>query len=190
MAPPLTRVVCELHRFAQAPASDAELLGRFVATRDDAAFQSLVERHAPMVLRLCRRLVGDAHLADDACQATFVVLARKAATLGHPVNLAGWLYGVAQRVALKSRRWRRCLPAITDAPDPSPDPLSALTARELLVVLEEELAQLPESHRMAVVLCCLEGLSRDAAAQHLGCTLGALRGWLARGRQRLHPRLA
>lgn len=191
MSLPLTRVVSELHRFAQ-PLSDAELLERFVSEQDEAAFTVLVERHGPMVLRLCRRVL-DMHAADDAVQATFLVLARKAATLRRPAALAGWLYGVAQRIALKACRGHRSLSRCRAYPpalhDPAPDPLSALTARELLLALEEELARLPERYRMAIVVCCLEGHSRDEAATRLGCTTGALRGWLERGRARLHARL-
>ncbi len=117
---------------------------------------------------------------------------RKAATLPRPDGLASWLYAVAQRIAFKARRvdhrLRRCA-AVAEPSDPSADPLAALTARELVVILEEELQRLPASHRMAVVACCLEGHSREEAAALLGCTTGALRGWLERGRARLHARL-
>ncbi len=104
----------------------------------------------------------------------------------NPQTLAGWLYGVAQRIALKSRRadrrLRRCT-AVAEPCDPSADPLAALTVRELLVILEEELQRLPASHRMAVVACCLEGHSREEAAALLGCTTGrCAAGWSAAGR--------
>jgi RNA polymerase sigma factor (sigma-70 family) len=185
----LARIVSELERVARPATSDAELLGRFAAQRDDTAFRALVDRHGPMVLRVARRILGDVHAAEDVLQATFLVLARKAAAIGQPTALAGWLYGVAQRIACQARHTRRPTMPVPELLDPAPDPLSSLTARELLVVLEEELARLPVTYRMAVVLCCLEGHSRDEAAARLGCTPGALRGWLERGRARLHTRL-
>jgi RNA polymerase sigma factor (sigma-70 family) len=185
----LARIVSELERVARPPASDAELLARFAARRDDRAFGALVDRHGPMVLGVAGRILGDAHAAEDVLQATFLVLARKVSAIAQPTALAAWLYGVAQRIACQARHARRPTAPLPERFDPAPDPLSSLTARELLVVLEEELAQLPVTYRMAVVLCCLEGHSRDEAAARLGCTPGALRGWLERGRARLHARL-
>jgi len=136
---------------------DAALLERYVGYRDEAAFAALVERHGPMVLRLCRRILADGGLAEDAFQATFLVLARKAATIPLSCPLAAWLYGVARRVALKARRARTPSPIPDDASDPRPDPLSQLTARELLDLLDEGLQSLPQRQRMPLVLCCLEG---------------------------------
>jgi RNA polymerase sigma factor (sigma-70 family) len=185
----LARIMSELERVARPPASDAELLARFASRRDDTAFGTLVDRHGPMVLRVARRILGDVHAAEDVLQATFLVLARKASSIGQPTALAAWLYGVAQRIACQARHGRRPTAPLPERFDPAPDPLSSLTARELLVVLEEELARLPMTYRMAVVLCCLEGHSRDEAAACLGCTTGALRGWLERGRARLHAGL-
>src|SRR5262249_31583660 len=105
MAQPLTRLLRQLRHLSASPepASDADLIGRFVRRRDEEAFAALVERHGPMVLNACRRVLGDVHAAEDAFQAVFLVLARKAATLSRPEALAGWLYGVACRVALKLR---------------------------------------------------------------------------------------
>jgi RNA polymerase sigma factor (sigma-70 family) len=146
-----------------------------------------------MVLNLCRRLLGDAHAAEDCFQAAFLVLARKARSVARPAALAGWLYGVARRVALKARSRRRPYAELTDdrnCPDPRRDPLAELTARDVLRVLEEEVGQLPESHRLPVVLCCLEGLSLEEAARRLGATPGSVRARLARGRRRLRLRLA
>jgi RNA polymerase sigma factor (sigma-70 family) len=193
---PLTRLISRLHRLAAPPAAepDAVLLDRFVRRRDEGAFAELVARHGPLVYGACVRVLADRHAAEDAFQATFLVLARKAASVGRPAALAGWLYGVARRVALKARaagRRDRCqgLPA-ADPPDPHPDPLAALTARDLLGVLEEEVDRLPEGQRLAVATCCLEGLSQEEAARRLGWTAGAVKGRLERGRARLHARLA
>jgi RNA polymerase sigma factor (sigma-70 family) len=174
-------------------APDADLLGRFARLRDEGAFAALLARHGPMVLGVCRRVLGDAHAAEDAFQATFLVLARKAASLRRPAALAGWLYGVATRVARKARvAGSRRPSSLGEAPEPTdllPDPLDRLTARELLAVLEEEVQRLPQGQRLAVALCCLEGLSQEEAAQRLGCSAGAVKGRLERGRQRLHERL-
>jgi RNA polymerase sigma factor (sigma-70 family) len=185
----LRRLLRQLAASAVA-APDADLLGRFARHRDEEAFAALVARHGPMVLSACRRVLGDAHAAEDAFQATFLVLARKADSLRRPAALAGWLYGVAGRVARKARG--RSSSSLAEAPepaDPRPDPLDRLTARELLAVLEEEVQRLPQGQRLAVVLCCLEGLSQEEAALRLGCTAGAVKGRLERGRQRLHDRL-
>jgi RNA polymerase sigma factor (sigma-70 family) len=193
----LTHLLHRLRRLTALPAADSDrvLLDRFARRRDEEAFAALVARHGPMVLNVCRRVLGEAPDAEDAFQATFLVLAKKAHSLGRPAALAGWLHGVARRVALKARtaRGRRASTGLTGAPeppDPRPDPLAALTARDLLAALEEEVARLPEVYRLAVVLVCLEGLSQEEAAQRLGCTAGAVKGRLERGRRRLHERLA
>jgi RNA polymerase sigma factor (sigma-70 family) len=194
MAQPLTRLLRQLRHLSASPepASDADLIGRFVRRRDEEAFAALVERHGPMVLNACRRVLGDVHAAEDAFQAVFLVLARKAATLSRPEALAGWLYGVASRVALKARRGARPqerLAGASELTDPSPDPLAEVSARDLLATLEREVQRLPQAYRLAVVLCCLEGLSQEEAAHRLGCTPAALRGRLERGRKRLHREL-
>src|SRR5262249_4377508 len=154
-------------------------LRRFAGRREEDAFAALVGRHGPMVLHACRRLLGDRPAAEDAFQATFLVLARKAGSLNRPDALAGWLYGVAYRVAPKARRAeaRRDHAGLADGPepaDPRPDPLAEVSARDLLRVLEEEVQRLPQAYRMAVALCCLEGLSQEEAARRLGCTPGAV----------------
>src|SRR5215468_2816018 len=124
--------------------TDAQLLERFLNQREEAAFTALLRRHGPLVFGVCRRLLGDAHDAEDAFQATFLILARKAGSLSRPEGLAAFLYGTAYRVALKARgrlarRPVQGLPAGEAAlPDPNPDPLAQVTARELLCALEEE----------------------------------------------------
>jgi RNA polymerase sigma factor (sigma-70 family) len=190
--------VADLVRHLQQPVGlpDAALLERFIRHRDEAAFAALVARHGPMVLRVCRRAIGDAHAADDAFQATFLVLARRAAAVRRPESLAAWLHGVAHRVALKARASfaRRSLhEAALPEPgpcDPRPDPLEDLSARELLGLLDAEVRQLPEVYRLPVILCCLEGHTQEEAARQLGWSAGSVKGRLERGRARLHARLA
>jgi RNA polymerase sigma factor (sigma-70 family) len=181
--------------FAADRTSDAALLQRFVQQRDDEAFAALLARHAPMVLGVCRRMLTNRHDAEDAAQAVFLVLARRASTIRPPHRLANWLYGVARHVAWKSRRTnarrrRRELgesgQAVRREP---PDPLEELSGRELLAVLDEELERLPEPYRLAVLLCGVEGLSQEEAARRLGWTPGSVKARLERGRARLHTQL-
>jgi RNA polymerase sigma factor (sigma-70 family) len=171
--------------------SDAVLLQRYVHQRDEAAFAALVARHGNWVLRLCRRILGDAHAAEDAFQATFLILAQKAHSLKQPDALPAWLYGVARRVALKARtksvRPRQLLDkTLIDA---RADPLTQVSARELLDILGEEVHRLSAAQRSAVVMCCLEGRPQEEAARMLGWTAGSLKGHLERGRRRLQDRL-
>jgi RNA polymerase sigma factor (sigma-70 family) len=186
-----------LRRLAAAPStlSDAELLERFLAQRDEESFALVVARHGPMVLRLCRRLVGEPHLAEDCFQATFLILARNAASVRRRSSLAAWLHGVALRVArraLTTARRRRGLPLGQDEgpADRHGPPLAELSARELLTAVDEEVQQLPEAYRLPVILCCLEGHTREEAARLLGWTPGSVKGRLERGRERLHRRLS
>jgi RNA polymerase sigma factor (sigma-70 family) len=172
--------------------ADAELLERFVCGRDTAAFELLVWRHGPMVLNVCRRIVRDAHSAEDAFQATFLVLARKAAGISRRAALAGWLYQVAYRVALRARQGiaRR---ATREAPlDDMPEPpaAAAIPAADWLPILDEEIHQLPEKYRLPVVLCHLEGQTLAEAAAALGCPRGTVAVRLHRARQLLRARLS
>jgi RNA polymerase sigma factor (sigma-70 family) len=176
------------------PATDAALLARYLAVADEAAFAVLVHRHGSLVFNVCRRVLGDIHDAEDAFQGTFLVLARKAATVRPREALTSWLHGVARRVALKARsaRIRRCQqgwPLLSPPPDPCPDPLAELSAREALGIIDEELQRLAEVYRLPVILCCLEGRSLEEAARQLGWTPASVKGRLERGRARLHDRL-
>jgi RNA polymerase sigma factor (sigma-70 family) len=189
-----TSLLSHLHRLVPADGADADWLARFVANHDEAAFALLVGRHGPMVWRLCRRMVGDAHLAEDCFQATFLALARQAASIRRPGALAAWLYGVAYRVAATARREQRRREtlggdAVAECADRRPHALDRLTGRELMMVFETELQRLPESYRLPIVLCCVEGLSLEEAAGRLGWTAGSVKGRLERGRARLHARL-
>jgi RNA polymerase sigma factor (sigma-70 family) len=175
------------------PESDAALLGRFVSG-DEAAFNELLGRHGPMVWRVCRRVLGDAHTVEDAFQAAFLVLARRAGSIRQPSRLTGWLYGVALRVARKARGAgaRRQFGRAADGTEPSArgrEPVAELTARELLHALDEEVERLPEVYRLPLILCALEGLPQDEVARRLGWTPGSVKGRLERGRRRLHARL-
>jgi RNA polymerase sigma factor (sigma-70 family) len=193
MSPRTGQLLRQLHRLAAGPepAPDAVLLGRFVRQRDEAAFAELARRHGPMVLAVCRRALGDEQGAEDACQATFLVLARKAAAV-RPASVAAWLHSTARHLALRCRRAedrRRRREAGRPAAAPPRGPLDELSAREALVLLDEELARLPEAYRLPLVLCALEGRTADEAARLLGCSPGSVRGRLGRGRARLHARL-
>src|SRR5262249_50383230 len=139
---------------------DRELMRRFASGRDEVAFEALVRRHGPMVLRVCRRILRDAHDAEDAFQATFLVLARKAAALRHQESVGNWLYGVASRLSLRARTdaARRRDQERRATARAGPDPLADLTVREAQQLLVEELTRLPDRYRAALVLCHLEGL--------------------------------
>jgi RNA polymerase sigma factor (sigma-70 family) len=200
MAANAAQLVHHLRRLADSSvmgaAADAVLLERYIQRRDEDAFAILVARYGPMVLRLCRRVLPDAHAAEDCLQATFLVLARNAASVRRRDSLATFLYGVAYRVAHKARlarlRRQREKPLLADqAPaDPHPSPLDELTGRELLTVLDQEVQRLPQRYRLPVILCCLEGRTREEAASQLGWSAGSLKGRLERGRATLHARLA
>jgi RNA polymerase sigma factor (sigma-70 family) len=188
----LQRVRSVAGRRPPAADTDPELLDRFATARDEAAFEALVARHYPMVLGVCRRVVNHAEDAEDACQATFLALARQAATVRRREALAGWLYRVARRIALKTRTSAVRRAARADAVATAPAAVEAtpdVTWREALAVLDEELVRMPAAYRSALVLCYLEGKTQDEAARQLGRSLGALRGQLERGREKLRARL-
>lgn len=177
-----------------AGASPAELLQRFCADRDQAAFTELVRRFGPLVLRVSRRMLDNEAEAEDVFQATFVVLARKASVIARPETLGPWLHGVACRLALKARgqtqrRQRRECGGM-DAALVQCQAQTAAPQDDLRSILDEELDRLPETYRVPLVLCYLEGRSQSEAAQHLGCQEPALRMRLMRGRELLRERLA
>jgi RNA polymerase sigma-70 factor (ECF subfamily) len=171
--------------------SDAELLARFLAARDEAAFEALVWRHGPAVRAVCRAVLGRPADADDAFQATFLVLARKAGSVRRHAAVGGWLLGVAARVARKLRRQRgRHPPTAEDLsmiPDPAgpPDP-----AADVRAVIDEEIARLPERYRLVVQLCYLAGHTTAEAADRLGRPRGTVLSRLAAARELLRRRLA
>jgi RNA polymerase sigma factor (sigma-70 family) len=172
--------------------SDRELLERFASARDEAAFTVLIERHGPMVLGVCRRALPNFHDAEDACQAAFLVLARKAASVRKKTSLSSWLHGVACRLALTVKRdhaRRKSRERAVDAPAPR-DPAAEVTWREVQTILDEELQQLPERYRAPLILCYLECITRDEAAGQLGLSPGSLHGRLQRARDMLRERLA
>jgi RNA polymerase sigma factor (sigma-70 family) len=170
---------------------DGDLLERFVAACDEAAFTALLERHGPMVLGVCRRALPDRHDAEDAFQATFLVLARKAASVRKQASLGCWLHGVAGRVAAKLKRGhaRRRERERGAAPPVPRGPAEEVSWREVQAALDEELGRLPERYRAPLVLCYLECLTRDEAAQQLGLSAGSLHGRLERARGLLRQRL-
>lgn len=172
--------------------TDQELLERFARQGDAAAFAVLVQRHGAMVLRVCQRVLRNAHDAEDAFQAAFLVLARKASGIRKQASVGSWLFGVAYRIALRARaNARKRLARETEAaarPPPNPPPNEALDGlRELL---DEELARLPEKYRSPVVLCYLESKTHVEAAQQLGWNRRTVKSRLERARNLLRTRLA
>lgn len=173
---------------AATPETDADLLGRFLQSRDEAAFTAIVRRHGPLVFGVSRRVAGDHHLAEDAFQAVFVVLAAKAGAVRPRSALPGWLYGVASRVALRARTMsdrRRKWEARAPLPAPPSEPADA----DLVALLDEEVGRLPDGLRRAVVLCELQGHSRKDAAAELGVPEGTVSSRLAAARKALAARL-
>jgi RNA polymerase sigma factor (sigma-70 family) len=172
---------------------DGKLLRRFLNAGEGAAFGELVRRHGPMVLGVCRRILQDGHAAEDAFQATFLVLLRRARALGgQRGSLAGWLYTVASHVALKARadaaRRRAKEGQVVDMP--RADAQAEQVWPDLQPVLDEELNRLPETYRAALVLCYLQGKTNEEAGRLLGWPVGTVKSRLARARELLRGRLA
>lgn len=171
--------------------SDATLLDRFIAARDEAAFEALVRRHGPKVLRLCRRRLGDGQDADDAFQATFLVLVDRADRIHFTGDIGGWLCGVARRVADRARmradRRRVREGAAVDVDHVAGPDEPGLD--DLGPILRAEVGRLPEKYRRAIELCYWEGMSSEQAAERLRCPAGTLKWRLSRAREILRGRL-
>ncbi len=171
---------------------DGELLRRFSREADGQAFAALLRRHGPMVWAACRRILPGTHDAEDMLQATFLVLARKAATLRGHGSVGGWLFGVAHRLALRVRsdQARRRARESLAARGAANDPLAEITLREAQRLFDDALIRLPERCRSALVLCHLEGLTQEEAARQLGCSRSTLKRRLEDGRGRLRDLLS
>ena len=171
--------------------SEWQLLERYLDCRDEAAFEALVTRHGPMVLSVCRRMLADWTDVEDAFQATFLVLVRRARHLGPHDAIGPWLYGVATRVAMRSRseaaRRRRFQPITSEVPAVALD--RSIANREIGDILDQELSRLPSKYRHPVVLCYLEGQTHEEAARQLKWPIGTVKGRLARARGLLQSRL-
>ncbi|MBL8798993.1 MAG: sigma-70 family RNA polymerase sigma factor [Planctomycetia bacterium] len=181
--------------------SDGQLLERFVQRRDESAFALLMQRHGPLVLSVCRRVLHDPNDVDDAFQAVFVVLVRRAGAVDRNRSLASWLHGVAYRTALKARaraarlrsreQQAEAMPSIAAAEIDAlaADPGGSLALHEMRVVLDDELNRLPEKYRAPLLLCYLEGKTNEQAAEDLGCPVGSMSWRLEKGRELLRQRL-
>src|SRR5262249_16415781 len=169
--------------------SDWQLLQRFVNGREEAAFETVIRRHAPLVFGVCRRVLGNLQDAEDAFQATFLVLLRKASSLDRRRPLSNWLYGVAHPTPREARpaaaRGRRKEPHMEPPAQATPDDVM----RESLTLLDQELSRLPDKYRAPLVLCELQGKTRKEAARLLGGPEGPVAGRLARARALLARRL-
>jgi polysaccharide export outer membrane protein len=174
--------------------TDEQLLGLFIDRGDEAAFESIIDRHGPRVLRVCRQVLRRPHDAEDVFQATFLLLATNAAQIRKRASLGDWLYGVAHRVAVRSnvKASRRSVVEGRRRGDeirpPTPD--DEIERRELRRVVHEEIDRLPERLRLPVLLCYLEGRTNEDVAKDLGCPSGTVKFRLAKAREVLHGRLS
>jgi|SRR5579884_173456 len=171
--------------------TDAQLLERWVGRHDPAAFELMLWRHGPMVLNTCRRLLPRREDIEDAFQATFLVLVRKAGSIRRREGLAAWLHRVACRIACRARASisHRASREQLLAETPAAPQLETPAERELSAILDEEIELLPAHYRHALILCCLEGKSQEEAARLLNRPRGTVSSWLTRGRERLRQRL-
>jgi RNA polymerase sigma factor (sigma-70 family) len=173
--------------------TDEKLLADYLSHRDELAFEALVRRYGPMVFRVSRDILGDREHAEDAFQATFLVLSRQAGSIHQHRSLNRWLYEVACRISRRERRrldrlrsQERQVPEMESAASPDFDPAD----RELKPILHEEIGRLPSKLRDAIVLCYFDGLTMDAAAQRIGCPVSTFKSRLRKGRDLLRSRLA
>lgn len=193
--PALTAVIHHLRSLVEktneARLSDRQLLERYLVYRDEAAFTVLVRRHGPLVLSACRRVLTEEADVEDAFQATFLVLLRKSSSVRWQASLGSWLFGAAHRIALKARTRalrRRRHEAEASRQQQRPEDRSAdLSWREALGLLHEELDRLPDKYRLPLLLCYLDGKTREEAAQLLNCSAGSIKGWLEPADERPEP---
>src|SRR5262245_42556022 len=196
-AHPTTPLADHLRRTVEmaslAPLSDRELLERFVARQDRAACEALVWRHGALVLAACRQVLDAPADVEDAFQATFLTLLRKASAVRKREAVGSWLFGTAHHIAVQARlsagRRRRREARAAAVREPGVQPAPDLSWREAVGVLHEELDRLPDRFRLPLLLCYLQGKSRDEAAEQLGWTPSSVRGRLERGRAALRKRL-
>ena len=173
--------------------TDSQLVERFLAGREEseAAFRVLIQRHGPMVLGICRRILGDEHAAEDAFQATFLTLVKKARGLRDRGLLTAWLYGVATRVSHKERaRGARRRVVERHVAERAPQIAACPEPGDLQSLIDEEIRRLPERYRLPLVLCHVEGLRHEEVARRIGCPVGTVESRLSRARERLRMRLA
>jgi RNA polymerase sigma factor (sigma-70 family) len=187
----ISYVIERLRRDLTADLTDGQLLERFIAHREEAAFETLVRRHGPLVWGVCRGIVRDHHDAEDCFQAVFLVLARKAASIASRELLANWLYGVAHNVARKAEAVNMKRRAREKQGTEIPEPAAAESLEsDLKALLDLELRRLPEKYRVPILLCELQGKSHREAAQQLGWPIGTLSGRLSRAKTMLAANLA
>ncbi len=186
----LLRTLCRVALRGQAVGlTDRQLLERFLATRDEAAFEALVHRHGPLIMGVCRRVLDHVQDAEDAFQATFLVLARKASSIVLHESVGNWLYGVAYRTAQKARA-ATARRRIMEKHMARPEAIAEVDWQDLRPLLDQALNNLPAKYREPLILCDLQGNTRQAAAALLGWSEGTLSGRLARARALLAKRLA
>src|SRR5688572_13489501 len=190
-AAPLKQLVAQCSGLCLRNEADFELLKRFVEGRDAEAFAQLVHRHAALVWGVCRRILGREADCEDAFQATFLALARQAPRLDRRAPLGGWLHTIAVRIARKAlvRSWRPGTSELGADQPGAADVTREVSSRELLRIVDEEIERLPKPLRAPLILCCLEGRTRDEAAEAIGCSLAAVKSRLERARCLLRQRL-
>jgi RNA polymerase sigma factor (sigma-70 family) len=192
---PMAELIHQFRRMALlrdgAGFTDGQLLENFISRHDEAGLVALVQRHGPMVWGVCRRILANYHDADDAFQATFLVLVRKAMSIRPRDRVANWLYGVAHQTALKARATVSTRRGRERQVVEMPEPAMAEPAQwdEVLPILDEELSRLPDKYRVVIVLCDVEGETRKEAARQLGVPEGTVAGWIARARMMLAKQL-